>query len=273
MTPHTRLPALFIPHGGGPWPWMPERRPVYARLSAFLRGLPDTLPVAPSAVLMISAHWEEAVPTLQAASRPGMFYDYGGFPAHTYEVVYPAPGCPGLVDRAQGLLQSAGLPAALDPRRGFDHGAFVPLSLLWPDADLPVVQLSLLQGLDPQAHLALGRALAPLRDEGVLIVGSGFSFHNPALRDANQRAEVSRMFDDWLQQVVVGLSGPARSAALFGWAHAPGGRAAHPREEHLLPLMVAVGAAEQAPGTCTFHDPALMGHLVVSGFALGSGAH
>ena len=164
-----KQPTFFLSHGGGPWPFMDgDYRRAHAKLEASLQSLPATLPERPRAILMISAHWEEAAFTVMTSPAPGMLYDYGGFPPHTYEVVYPAPGDPALAE----------LPAARDARRGFDHGAFCTLVPMFPDADVPVVQLSLRRGLDPAEHLALGRALRPLRDEGVLILGSGFSFHN-----------------------------------------------------------------------------------------------
>ena len=189
--------------------------------------------------------------------RPPLFYDYGGFPPETYRITWPAPGEPQLAARVRALLEAAGFPTAEDAKRGFDHGTFVPLKLTFPEADVPAIQLSLVEGLDPERHLALGRALAPLRDEGVLLVGSGMSYHN--MRDLvggaprEARAAKSAPFDDWLGRVAAADAG-ARDAELARWEEAPGARAAHPREEHLLPLMVVAGAAGDDRGRVAFHD-------------------
>ncbi|WP_422015783.1 DODA-type extradiol aromatic ring-opening family dioxygenase [Roseateles sp.] len=259
-----KQPTFFLSHGGGPWPFMDgDYRRAHARLEASLQALPATLPEKPKAILMISAHWEETAFTVMTSPDPGMLYDYGGFPAHTYEVVYPAPGDPALAERVVALIEAAGLPAARDARRGYDHGAFCTLVPMFPGADVPVVQLSLRRGLDPAEHLALGRALAPLRDEGVLILGSGFSFHNLRLYGTAGR-EPSAAFDGWLQSVLPQPEG--RGARLQGWALAPSARIAHPREEHLLPLMVAAGAAETATASCTYHETDFMGGVTASSF-------
>lgn len=253
------LPAIYLPHGGGPWPWMDDAiyggPQAYGALRAWLAALPSTLPT-PRALLVVTAHWEETRPTLSSAAAPGMLYDYGGFPPHTYQVRYPAPGDPALAQRARALLEEAGIAAGLDPVRGYDHGTFVPLAVSWPEAPLPVVQLSLVRGLDPKTHLAVGRALRPLRDEGVLILGSGLSYHNlHAFFRGGGEAE-ARAFDDWLAQSVL-LPQAERDAALVGWGRAPGARSAHPREEHLLPLMVVAGAAGADAGRLTFRDRVL----------------
>lgn len=271
-TPTTRLPTYFISHGGGPWPWMKkEMGNTYAQLEAALADMPRQIGRTPKAVLMLSAHWEEPAFTAQAHPQPPMLYDYGGFPAHTYSVHYDAPGSPALARRVQALVQGAGLPAAIDTARGFDHGMFSPMVAIYPQADVPTVQLSLLRGLDPAAHLALGRALAPLRDEDVLIIGSGLSYHN--LRAFGpQAAAPSKAFDDWLQRTVVEGTPADRTQALLDWASAPAARLAHPREEHLLPLMVAVGAAEQDAAVRIYHEQGFMGGLSVSSFRLGDAA-
>lgn len=263
----TRMPTFFLSHGGGPWPYMDgDYRRAHAKLEASLQALPATLPARPKAILMISAHWEAPAFTVMTAAAPGMLYDYGGFPAHTYEVVYPAPGDPALAERVVALIEAAGLPAARDAQRGFDHGAFCTLAPMYPQADIPVVQLSLRQGLDPAEHLALGRALAPLRDEGVLILGSGFSFHNLRLYGA-AGAEPSARFDAWLQAVVPPAAG--REAQLTAWEQAPAARLAHAREEHLLPLMVAAGAAGGEAASCNYHETTFFGAVTASSFRFG----
>ncbi len=266
-----RFPTLFVSHGGGPWPWMRDTwHGAYDRLAAALRGLPEEIGAHPRAVLMISAHWEAEEFTVQSNPAPGMIYDYGGFPAHTYSIRYPAPGSPELARRVQALLGTSGIRSAEDPQRGFDHGMYAPMAVAYPEADMPTVQLSLRRGLDPEQHLALGRALAPLRDEGVLIIGSGLSYHNlRAFGPAGGPA--SAAFDRWLDTSLA-ETGAARSAALTAWQSAPSARQAHPREEHLLPLMVAVGAAEHEAAVRDYHEDDFFGALSVSNWRFGEPA-
>lgn len=262
------LPTYFLSHGGGPWPFMMDQvGHLYQKLDASLRDIPRQLGAAPSAILVVTAHWEGRDFMLSSSARPPMIYDYGGFPPHTYQVQYPAPGSPELAAQVQALLQAGGHPAVLDGERGFDHGTFSALYPVYPDADVPIVQLSLKQGLDPLTHVAVGRLLAPLRAQGVLIVGSGLSYHN--LRAFNvQGAAASHAFDDWLRATMA-LPPAERTAALLAWDQAPGARMAHPREEHLLPLMVALGAAEHDAATVPYHEDAFMGALAVSSFKFG----
>ena len=268
--PTRRLPTYFISHGGGPWPWMKkEMGSTYDKLAAALADLPSQIGRRPQAVLMVSAHWEAPAFTVMTSPRPSMIYDYGGFPAHTYKVRYDAPGDPELARRVFALIEGAGLPAAIDAERGFDHGSFSPLAVIYPQADVPVVQLSLRSGLDAAEHLALGRALAPLRCEDVLIVGSGLSYHN--LRNFGPQAhDVSKDFDDWLDQAVVQARPTDRARQLQAWPAAPAARHAHPREEHLIPLMVAAGAADGEAGERIYHEDSFMGGLVVSSFRFGA---
>jgi len=267
-----RMPTYFISHGGGPWPWMLDQlNGAYDKLRASLQDMPRQVGKTPKAVLMLSAHWEAPAFTLMTHARPGMLYDYGGFPAHTYQVSYPAPGAPQLARQVRGLIEGAGIAAAEDASRGFDHGMFSPMVVIYPQADVPVVQLSLKQGLDPREHLALGRALAPLRDEGVLIIGSGLSYHNlrlfgPAARPASQS------FDAWLQQTLQIPEAAERSATLAAWEAAPSARLAHPRAEHLLPLMVALGAAEHETASTVYHEDDFMGGVAASSFRFGAAA-
>ena len=261
------LPTYYIPHGGGPWPFMPERAAGLESLTAFLRGLLADAGPAPRAIVVISGHWEEPVPTVSSRTDYSMFYDYYGFPEHTYALQYPAPGSPEVAARVVEALSAAGFPSRTERERGYDHGVFVPFMLLAPEATIPVVPLSLVLGLEPAQHIAIGRALAPLRREGILIVGSGMSFHN--LRALYGGADVlarSTRFDSWLNEAVTG--DPAqRDARLTAWAAAPEARFAHPREEHLLPLMVAAGAAEGEPGRRVYNN-AVMG-AATSGFRFG----
>ncbi len=258
------LPTYFISHGGGPWPWLDGMRERMAPLAASLQAISHEISVKPKAVLCVSGHWEEPQFTAMAAARPGMVYDYAGFPEHTYRISYPAPGAPELAQRIQALLQGAGIAAGTDGQRGYDHGTFAPLAVMFPQADVPVLQLSLKQGYDPAEHLAVGRALAPLRDEGVLILGSGLSFHNLRLRGPEAVAP-SRAFDDWLHDTLEGRAPAARSAQLLKWEEAPAARIAHPQEDHLLPLMVALGAAEGETAHTVYHEePSAVGWTVSS---------
>ena len=263
-----KLPTYFLSHGGGPWPFMMDQvGHLYGKLDAALRDIPRQIGVTPKAVLVITAHWEGREFMLSSSAKPPMIYDYGGFPPHTYEVQYPAPGSPELAAQVQQLLQAGGHTALLDAQRGFDHGTFSAMYPVYPKADVPIVQLSLKYGLEPQTHLEVGRLLAPLREQGVLIIGSGLSFHN--LRAFNAAgASASHAFDGWLQQTMA-LPPQERSAQLMQWEQAPAARLAHPREEHLLPLMVVLGAAENEAAEMPYHEDAFMGGLAVSSFRFG----
>jgi aromatic ring-opening dioxygenase catalytic subunit (LigB family) len=226
----------------------------WTSMAAFLSGLAAGLPARPRALLVISAHWAEEVFAVGSHAQPPLIYDYYGFPEHTYRLSYPAPGGPALARQVRDLLQDAGLAAREEPARGLDHGVFVPLKLVFPEAGIPVVPLSLRADLDPAAHLAAGRALAPLRDEGVLILGSGMSFHNMRGYGDPRFGPVSDLFDAWLSETLEVPEAAAREAGLAAWADAPGGLQSHPRgqEEHLLPLMVAAGAG--GPGRRIYSD-------------------
>lgn len=257
--------VLNIPHGGGPLPVMGD--PAHDKLVEFLKSA-DSLTSKPSAILIISAHWETADPVITSGATPGLIYDYGGFPPHTYELQYPAPGHPELASKVAALLGKSGFDAQLDPDRGFDHGMFIPLLLMFPDASIPVVQLSILQDFDPTRNINMGRALAPLLADDVLILGSGFTFHNmsafgaamaggPAQDDPQNDA-----FEEWLSETLTSpeLSNDERTERLTNWAEAPGARWAQPREDHLLPLHVCFGAAAAAgitSGTKVFDDKVL----------------
>ena len=268
----SRLPTYFVSHGGGPWPWMKDQYgPTYDKLAASLVDIKRQVGERPKAVLVVTSHWETEGFTVSSGTAPAMIYDYGGFPPHTYQIRYPAPGQPQLAERVAGLLNDAGQPAALDAGRGFDHGTFSMLAPIYPDADMPVVQLSIRQGYDPETHRAAGRALAPLRDEGVLILGSGLSFHNLRLFGQGG-ALASHAFDTWLQHVLLELSPQDRHAAMLDWSGAPYARHAHPREDHLVPLWVALGAAEQEAAACVYHEDNFFGALSVSSFRFGAAA-
>jgi len=259
------LPTYAISHGGGPWPWIKDLMPVdWNPLESALTSIPIELEATPKAVLVITAHWEGPVFTVQASARPPMIYDYGGFPAHTYQIQYPAPGEPAVADRVTQLLTDAGLDNTQDPDRGFDHGTFVPMHVMFPHADIPIVQMSILSSFDPEQHLAAGRALAPLRDEGVLIVASGLpTYHDLSSMGPSAKAP-SATFDEWLTETIVATTGDERATRLTNWDKAPAARQAHPREDHFIPLLVAAGAAPDDPGIRTYHESGSLGGFTTS---------
>lgn len=245
---------VYLSHGGGPLPILGD--PGHKTMVDFMRALPSQLR-PPEAILVISAHWEQPAATLSGASRPALFYDYYGFPDQAYEITYPAPGSPDLAHRLAKLLDKNNIAVHIDPQRGFDHGLFIPLKLMYPQADIPALQLSLLRGLDPDAHIALGKALRELNHDNILVLGSGFSFHNMGAfsrqgADAPDRANDA--FQDWLIEVCTGLRPQSeREQRLIDWEKAPSARYCHPREEHLLPLHVCVGMADK-PAELVFDD-------------------
>jgi aromatic ring-opening dioxygenase catalytic subunit (LigB family) len=241
---------------------MDDPRGLWGGMEAFLHSLPQRLPQQPSAILVISAHWETSGFCFTGAAEPGLIYDYYGFPPRTYELTYPAPGAPALAARAADLLRAAGLEASVDRDRGFDHGVFIPLKVAFPEANIPVVEMSLDQSLDAALHAKAGLALMALRDQNVLIIGSGMSFHNMRAYGNPAFTAQSRQFDDWLAEAMA-LPPEQRSAQLALWDHAPGGRVSHPREEHLLPAMVAAGAGDDV-GKQIFSD--LVMETAISGF-------
>ncbi len=247
-------PAIYLPHGGGPCFFMDWHPPdTWNVMAAWLRQLGALIGKRPKAIVVVSAHWEEAEFTVTSHPHPSLIYDYYGFPPHTYDITYPAAGSPPLAARITGLLQNAGMVAHEDSERGFDHGVFIPLKLIYPDADIPIVQLSLKQGLDPESHIAAGRALAALRDEDILMIGSGMSYHNLPQFFGGGGEIASQQFDKWLGDTLA-TSPEARSQKLCQWEQAPAARQAHPREEHLLPLMVVEGAAGNDIGQKIFTD-------------------
>jgi len=261
----TAQPTYFIPHGGGPCFFMDDPRGVWTGMERFLRNLPAGLPARPKAILVVSGHWETDGFGFTGSEAPGLIYDYHGFPQHTYALRYDVPGAPGLAARAAALLTAQGMKARVDPARGLDHGVFIPLKVALPDADTPLIEMSVDQNLDPALHLAAGRVLAPLRDEGVLILGSGMSFHNMRAYGDRRATAPSQAFDQWLAESAA-LAGASRAERLLHWADAPSARYAHPREEHLVPLMVAAGAAD-GPGAQVFSELVL--ETRISGFRFG----
>jgi aromatic ring-opening dioxygenase catalytic subunit (LigB family) len=269
MANAARQPTYFLSHGGGPWPYMDgPMRAGYAKLEQSLKDLLIDASTLPRAVLMVTAHWEAKDFTLSSNPNPPMIYDFGGFPEHTYHVHYRAPGSPDLAAQVARMLQDGGMACHLDDARGFDHGTYCVMEPARPQADIPVVQMSIKADYDPRSHIAAGQLLSPLRDDGVLIIGSGLSYHN--LRDFGPGAAVpSRAFDGWLNDILVGETGAQRADDLCHWDRAPAARQAHPREDHLLPMMVAVGAAIDDPAIRIYHEDDFFGGIAVSSFRFG----
>lgn len=263
-----RLPALFISHGGGPWPYVDTLKQMYVRTEKELRRLPERLPVRPNAVLVISGHWEAPQFSVSTNARPPMEYDYRGFPPHTYLIRYQAPGDPGLAGQTRKLLAAAGIETTPDDGRGFDHGVFVPLGLMYPNADMPIVMVSIKSSYDPAEHLALGRALAPLRDEGVLIIGSGLTYHNMQGFGRDSSTPDAESFTRYLNEAIALTDNRARDEKLLHWESAPGARLAHPREDHLLPLLAVAGAAGRDSGRVLFAESVMK--IPMTSYAFGN---
>jgi aromatic ring-opening dioxygenase catalytic subunit (LigB family) len=252
------MPVLFLSHGGGPWPWVDGMREAFAVSAREFAKLPALLPEKPRAILVISGHWEETEFTLATAAQPPTIYDYSGFPPHTYELKYPAPGTPELAAHVLQLLRAAGITAHEDPLRGYDHGVFVPMFLMYPQAEVPVLMLSMKHDYDPAEHIRLGQALAPLRDEGVLIVGSGLTYHNMRGFGRAESAAPAASFEGYLNEAISAPDAARRNALLEQWEGAPGARLAHPREDHLVPLFAIAGAAGEDRGRRVFTDLGLI---------------
>lgn len=236
--------VVYLSHGGGPLPILGDAS--HKAMADFMKQLPSQFG-KPEAILVISAHWEESMATLQGAPTPTMFYDYYGFSEEAYDITYEAPGSPELAKRIVDLMQKRKIPAAIDTQRGFDHGLFIPLKLIYPEADIPSLQLSLVRGLDPAAHIALGKALRELMHENILVIGSGFSFHNMSAfswQGIERPDKANDTFQNWLIEVCTGAKPQSeREHDLIDWEKAPSARYCHPREEHLLPLQVCLGLA------------------------------
>ena len=250
---NTAKQIVFISHGGGPLPLLND--PAHAALVEQLKTLPKQLR-KPKAIIVISAHWEADEIRVTDASAPALLYDYYGFPPESYQIKYPCKGEPELAKSIVAELNSAGIPAKTESKRGLDHGVFVPLKLMYPEADIPVVQVSLSATLEPALHLQVGEVLAQIPQDDLLIIGSGFSFHNmraffsPATAQTQQ---LNNAFEQWLKDSLsLKHSYASIRERLTNWEQAPGARFCHPREEHLLPLHVCAGAAGR--GTDNYED-------------------
>lgn len=247
--------VVYFSHGGGPLPLMDD--PGHRSLVDFWQRLP-TLLNPPKAILVVSAHWEEEPVAVLAADQPPLFFDYYGFPPATYQIGYPAPGNPALAEQVVQTLSKAGIACRKEMSRGFDHGMFIPLLMMYPQAEIPVVQLSLQSGLDAAENLALGKALRGLECKDLLVIGSGFSFHNmQAFWNRSEQDPANDAFQDWLLETCTAeMEQVERETRLLNWEQAPHARYCHPREEHLLPLHVCLGLADK-PARVLFDDQIL----------------
>ncbi|HTV73223.1 MAG TPA: class III extradiol ring-cleavage dioxygenase [Candidatus Acidoferrales bacterium] len=264
-----RLPTYYLSHGGGPWSFMqgPMRRE-HEQLEAALLSVSRELDGRAKAILMISGHWEEPEFAVTSGAQPPMVYDYAGFPPELYRIKYPAPGSPELAQRIHSLIEGVGLRGGLDADRGFDHGTYALLAVTHPNANVPVVQVAIRNDYDPEAHLRAGEALAPLRDEGIAIIGSGSSYHN--LRRRMDARKSSASFDAWLTQTLIEIAPQERRARLLRWEQlAPFAREAHPTEDHLIPLHVVVGAAGSDGTRVIYHQDDFMGGWMLSSYRFG----
>ena len=258
---HRAAQIVYLSHGGGPLPILGD--PGHRAMVAFMKRLPAQLK-KPDAVLFISAHWEEPTATFIGAKNPPLLFDYYGFPEQAYRVTYPAPGNPELTERIVTILKKNQIPTQMDNHRGFDHGVFIPMMLMYPEANIPVAQISLLRGLSPERHLALGRAMRELVSENILVVGSGFSFHNQYafFQSRSGSDPKNEAFQDWLMDTCTGpYTEQEREQRLRDWEKAPNARYCHPREEHLLPLHVCQAMADE-PAEVVFNDQILGKHGV-----------
>lgn len=239
--------VLFLSHGGGPMPLLGDKG--HVEMVERLKSIAETIK-KPSAIIVVSAHWEEKVATITSTATPSLIYDYYGFPEESYHIKYACPGEPMLANLVSDALSGAGIGNKLDAERGLDHGVFVPLKIMYPEADIPCVQLSLVSSLDPAQHIKIGQALRDLPYDNLLIIGSGFSFHNMRafFTPSADRNMMNQAFEDWLVETCSSavITEDDREQRLIQWADAPYARFCHPREEHLLPLHVCYGLAQSA---------------------------
>ena len=262
-----KQPTFFISHGGGPCFWMDWGSPdPFKGLANFLKNFSHRLPQKPDAILVISAHWETPEFTIQTHPTPPMLYDYYGFPEHTYHLKYPGKTSEKLIQRTRDLFSKANIPLNEDSQRGYDHGLFVPFLLMFPEADIPIVQLSIKKNMDPADHIEMGKILEPLRSENILIVGSGLSYHN--LRSLVDYGNVSESFDQWLLKATSEKS-EQRNNELKKWLSAPNARLCHPREDHLVPLFVISGAASNEVGQRVYNEKMSNWKFWTSSFQFG----
>lgn len=262
-------PAIFVNHGGGPLPLLGDKE--HAELTSFLRdGVKKHLNLKEvKAIILVTAHWEEKVVTISSAEHHDLYFDYYGFPPESYKYRYDAPGDPALAERIHETLEKAGINSKLDPKRGWDHGVFVPMMLINPSASVPIVQISVLSNQDAEQHYKLGQALYEFRKEGIAILGSGMSYHNMRefMTNRYQSAVVNKEFDEYLNKVCTTESEEARKGGLINWRQQKGATEAHPMRaaEHFMPLIVIAGAGGSTPGQRIFNWD-MSGTFRLSGF-------
>lgn len=246
--------VIYFSHGGGPLPILND--PSHYKMIEFMKNLPHKIP-RPNSIVVISAHWEEDIVTIQSASKANIMYDYFGFPEAAYNIKYPCKVDVELSLRIAKLLKKDGIEYRLDDKRAYDHGSYIPLTLMYPKADIPVLQISLNHNLDPLTHINIGKALRPLLSENILIIGSGFSFHNMRAFDfsgRNSEDSINNIFQDRLIEICCKEKDEQKKLEHFiNWERIPGARYCHPREEHLLPLFVCAGLSIGL-GTKVFDD-------------------
>jgi aromatic ring-opening dioxygenase catalytic subunit (LigB family) len=251
----SRQPTYYLSHGGGPWSFMRGQfQQIFRPLGDSLIDIPNQLPGLPSAVLVMSGHWETADFTISTAEMPTMLYDYNGFPEAMYRITYPAPGQPHLAETVATMLEDAGWTVKRDAHRGYDHGTFSLMKAIFPNADIPIVQLSMKTNLDPLEHFEAGKAVSLLRDQNILILGSGQSFHNLAAHGLHAN-QMSLAFDRSLRHALLRSTSQTRFEELLNCINSTYGQYAHhPRADHLIPLLFALGAAEKEPAHCVFSN-------------------
>lgn len=259
-------PTFFLSHGGGPWPWLRKEMPYLDGLHDSLVKTAQNLLARPKAILVVSGHWEEDEFTIMSSPRPPMIYDYGGFPEHTYQIQYPASGAPQLAKQVRDLLSKARISSRFSSQRGFDHGVYSLLYPMFPNADVPIIQVSMKRNYSPIEHFNLGVALSSLRREGVLILGSGNIFHNLKVMGSSQIQ--SEQFDRWIADVVTGQNLNLRNSTILDWETAPYARHCHPREDHLVPLFFAMGAGSDEHGSLVYRE-SLIGRVAISCYKFG----
>eukprot|EP00760_Papus_ankaliazontas_P018693 PhM_4_TR17588/c0_g1_i1/m.14210 len=264
------FPALFLFHGGGPMPLLGDRdhQPLVSAWKDYAASMPR-----PEAIVVVTAHYEAAddIVSIGAAEKPDMIYDYYGFPAESYKVRYPAPGSPQLAASMKAMLEASNIPARLDKTRGFDHGVFVPLMIMYPDADIPVVPVSILKSQDAAAHLAIGEALAPLRERNILVIGSGAQYHNFGGFFGRVSAQKpSSEFDAALREVLTTdtMTASERHGRLVQWRELPSAAHTQPpgQADHFMPLLVLAGVAQFKPAKKTRSFSIFSGKIASSDF-------
>jgi aromatic ring-opening dioxygenase catalytic subunit (LigB family) len=260
-----QFPSVFVNHGGGPLPLMGQQPEIVAQFKDVVK---KWLPTKPDAIVVFSAHWESNPIEITSSSNPTMLYDYSGFPAETYKYQYPAPGSPMLAEKIQRLLTNNGIESRLNDKRGYDHGVFIPLMCMYPDAKIPVVAVSLHASLSAKISIEVGKALAPLRNDNILLLGSGYTYHNMHgfFHPSNETYTASSSFNDWLKETITSNDINERVRKLEDWENAPGARESHPREEHLLPLLTIAATASTNKPEIVFESKAGNGIYAISSY-------